>query len=238
MSNEEIAIRIQGGERELLSQLWEQNTGIFNLNANRLYSLYRNRCISSGVTIDDIVQICFFALLEAVRAFNPHSGYKMLTYLRYPLLKQFRMIVGLHTSKRNPLNDCYSLNTKVGDGEGMERLELEIDTDSESQFEAATDKVYALGLRHALESALSKLPSDCAASVRGLYLEDKSNNDIAAQLGKRPQRVVYLQTKAMRRLQRNAELQAYSYDILSKRVYRSAGIRCLGVAGLPALNGQ
>ena len=106
MTNEEMALKIQAGEQGLISALWEQNTGLFAIKANSLYQAHYDRCQASGVTFDDVFQVCYFALLDAVQVYDPARGYKFTSYLTYPLKNHFNALVGLRSTKRDPLNDA------------------------------------------------------------------------------------------------------------------------------------
>jgi DNA-directed RNA polymerase specialized sigma subunit len=113
MTNEELAQRIQAGEHNLMAALWEQNTGIITLSALSLYNQYRERCASAGVELDDIIQISYFALCDAVQAYKPDRGYKLTSYYRYPLKNHFMALIGVRKSKRDALNQGDSLNRPI-----------------------------------------------------------------------------------------------------------------------------
>lgn len=224
--NEELAVRIQNGEQELIAQLWEQNTGIIYLKANGLYTIYRELCISSGVTLDDIVQICYFALCEAIQAFKPEGEYKLLSYLNFPLLNHFRALLGIRTSKRNPLNQCQSLNDPAGDKEGeTERLDLIVDPSSEEPFETVIEDILQAKLHEAIDKAISKLPEDRAALIHERYFEGKTLGQIASEMGKKPQYVHSLLRQVFAKLRRDCALKAFQEELLSTLAYKNTGLR-------------
>ena len=115
MSNEELTISIQSGDDTLFPQLWEQTRRFIYQAANRYYIRYEGRCIACGLTIEDLQQEAYFALMDAVRAWTPESGYKLLTYLNYPLKNCFNGLCGLRVRKRDALDRCSSLDAPVGD---------------------------------------------------------------------------------------------------------------------------
>lgn len=79
-----MAVKIQSGESDLIDELWGQNESLCRMKAynasNRgdIYNHHRDRCIQCGVTEDDILQVGFMALYEAVQAYKPDAGYKLL----------------------------------------------------------------------------------------------------------------------------------------------------------------
>ena len=225
MGNEELAARIKSGETDLMAQLWEQNGGLFRLKASGLYARYRERCISSGVTVDDIFQVGYFALADAVKAFDPAKGFKFMSYVSYPLLNHFKALVGLRTSKRDPLNNCMSLNRLVGDGLDTELEAMIPDPASGEAYADALDGVFFDGLNRDIEAALSKLPEKHAAAIRGRYFEGKQQQEIAADLGCGNKNVLYLQNMAIKKLRLDPALQAYADEMLSAWAYRGTGYR-------------
>ena len=74
VSNEELVLKIRNGEKELISDLWEQNKGLLRI----LSKPY----ISAGLEEDDALQEGFFAILDAVERFEPGRG-TFAAILRY-----------------------------------------------------------------------------------------------------------------------------------------------------------
>ena len=74
LTNEELAIRIQQGEEELIPQLWEQVVLFIAMKA-RAYIAHK---IQSGLHCDgeesDLVNQAYFGFLTAIRAFDPNAG--------------------------------------------------------------------------------------------------------------------------------------------------------------------
>ena len=101
MTNEELAVQIQAGEREQLPELWEQVHRLLALMFRRLLSQSpdnHTRAVSAGITLEDLEQEGYFALLEAVDAYDPTSGYKFTAYLKYPVMKRFSLFTHIFKS--------------------------------------------------------------------------------------------------------------------------------------------
>ena len=66
------------------------------------------------------MQTAFFAMLDAVHAYDPASGYKLTAFLKYPLQNRFNVLLGLRTvkAKKDPLNGCVSLDEPIGGESG------------------------------------------------------------------------------------------------------------------------
>jgi len=56
MTNEEMALQVQKGDRHLIPQLWEGMRNLICQLANRFYIQQRERCEATGVTTDDLIQ--------------------------------------------------------------------------------------------------------------------------------------------------------------------------------------
>ena len=70
MNNEDLAVKIQGGERELLPQLWEQVERFVRQQA------YRRTCMGA-VDHEDLYQSGFLAVVKAVGSYDPGHGMKL-----------------------------------------------------------------------------------------------------------------------------------------------------------------
>ena len=79
MSNEELIRRIQGGEHELMGDLYTQNTG-FIQRIIRGGGLYPDR---HPEDFEDAMQDAYFGLYEAVRNYDESKGYKFLIYAKW-----------------------------------------------------------------------------------------------------------------------------------------------------------
>lgn len=67
---EDLAVKIQGGERELLPQLWEQVERFVRQQA------YRRTCMGA-VDHEDLYQSGFLAVVKAVGSYDPGHGMKL-----------------------------------------------------------------------------------------------------------------------------------------------------------------
>ena len=226
MTNEEIAIRIQAGEQALMNELWKQNKGFFYLNASSLYTRQRERCDASGVEFDDLLQTCYFALCDAVQAFQPDTGYKLMTYLTFPLKDHFRALLGIRTTKRDAINESKSLDEPIGeDDSDTTRIDMLADPDSGEPFEAVVDDIFQSESRDALEKSISKLPERRAAVVRSRYFEDKTLEQVAAEMNVSRQMIQHLECEALQEMSRDRYLQAFHDEILSRWAYKGTGFR-------------
>ena len=66
MTNEELALKIQNGERDLIPPLWEQVERFIYLKSENWYWQHEETCIRCGVALDDLKQVSYFAFLDAI----------------------------------------------------------------------------------------------------------------------------------------------------------------------------
>jgi RNA polymerase sporulation-specific sigma factor len=231
MTNEELAIRIQGGESDLLGELWQQNIGAFHNKAYQLYNSRREQCTAAGVEADDVVQCCYFALCDAVKAFNPDKEYPFLSYIKYPLKTQINALLGVRTAKRDALNESRSLDAPIDNDEGSTLLDFQVDPNSGAEYEAVIDDVFQVELHAALENTLDRLPADRAAIIRGRYFDGKTQSEIAAELGVSGSRVYFLEQDALHKLRGYTTLQAFHDEVLTHWAYKHTGLKAFRETG-------
>ena len=68
MTNEQLTLDIQNGNRAALSQLWEAVRPLLLSMAWKFYTRQgKERCAQRGVALEDLQQEAFFALCDAAR---------------------------------------------------------------------------------------------------------------------------------------------------------------------------
>ena len=226
MTNEELALKIQNGEKEYLTELWVNNVKFFHACAQKSYIKHLELCQSSGVTYDDIYQVCFFALVNAVQAFEPDKELKLLTYMSFQLQMQIYELLGIRTTKLRALNqaELASLDDHLTDDSETTFISSVPDPDSEEAFSRIENADSQAELRNALDSAISKLSSERAQIMRDRYFHDKSRRKIAKNLNLKIEELRHAEKAAFRILRRDLTLNKYRDELLSTRAYRATGL--------------
>jgi len=204
MSNEELAVAIQNGDIGYTETLWRNVKRFVAMLAFRFYGRFQSRCKQSGITNEDLMQVGFIALMDAVKDFNPATGYKFLTYLKLQCKRHFYLTLGLHTKREanDPIRNFNSLNEPLkADSEDSERIDFISDPESEAPFEDVIDTIWRQDLREAEEKALQLLNPRQADIVRRHYFEAKSLLQIAEDDGIVYESVRQIEKKAIKRLQ-------------------------------------
>lgn len=177
MTNEELVVLIQGGDRDRLPELWGKVRPMALREARR-WAAYR----SGGAELQDFEQAGFIALMLAVGSFDPAAGYQLSTWY-YPIMRsEFQRTAGRRTSKQaqDPLQQAVSLDMPVGEDEDSATLgELIPDPAAEAAVLDVEERDRRDRLHAALEAAIDTLPLDLQAAIRGRYYRGEHVNNRA-----------------------------------------------------------
>lgn len=198
MSNEELAARIQAGERELIPELWEQVRRFVWQQAQRRYVLTDGY---GGVEVEDLAQSGFLAVLEAVEDFKPEGDYKFLTYLGYRLKNAFAEAGGYRKRKRDPLNNCTSLDTPLDDSQDSDTL-LDLQADPANYMEDAERRIWLEQLLAALERPLADLTDEQRETLHRRYWLNQTLEGSAAASGVDKEIVIKRERTALKQIRK------------------------------------
>lgn len=222
MSNEELAQLIKAGDNGYLPQLWEQVRRFITMQALRFHSRLENK---RRVDADDLIQSGYFAVLEAVRYYEPAKGYKFTTYLNTTLKKAFRETVGLRSSRIDLLFACMSLDEPLGSVDGdISLLDAIPDTGAEDSFIDVEESEYNRQLRAALDDALDILEDADRRVVERYYYFGLTNQQIADMDGVTASRVESRKHKALNRIRHSShrrKLEPFIFWYKAETRYRS-----------------
>jgi DNA-directed RNA polymerase specialized sigma24 family protein len=171
MTNEDMALYIKWGDDSLIPALWVQIRPFIHQRA-------KQRLMETPAHMrefeEDLVQEGYFAMMEAIEAFDPLTGYKFLTYMRYPLMSCFNTFLNTRTAKgkKDPNRYAISLDAPIEGGEDYSTLgDLIIDPESEAGYLAVEDDDFRLWLNRFIRKAVNYCASGIAKSIM-LYMLD------------------------------------------------------------------
>lgn len=193
MTNEELAVLIQNGERDKLLELWEQVQRFIRKQANRRAFALDG---AGGITSDDLVQAGYLALVRAVDHFDPTAGGTFLTYFGYWLKDAFNQAAGLRTKRdrEDPLQSAISMDVPVNEDDGGDTLGDFIEDPQ------ATQCFEWVELHNALEKALHSLTEEQGAVIRCRYYQGLTLEQTGQALGLDWNAVRAVEQKAIRTL--------------------------------------
>lgn len=229
LTNEALAVQAKAGDQNALAALWERNRGLLALMFRRLAENSRERMAAAGVTIEDLEQEGYFAMMDAVRLYDTDAGTKFTTFLRYPVMNVFFSTVGLRLQrqKQDPLCKAASLDEVLDteDGDGSPRGDLVPDVAAEEAFRDADERIFNQQLRAALDESMGRLNPRQAFVLRSRFYDGNTQADTAAQLNVCPQYIHTLEQNALRAVRHPANLrrlEPFRAEIVS-RAYRNTG---------------
>lgn len=89
MTNEELVLRIQAGERDQMAALWDQVKLYAYKRACVFYYGHTNRCIELNIEVNDLKQEAYLGVYQAAQKYRAEYGVKFLTYAEYHLKNAF-----------------------------------------------------------------------------------------------------------------------------------------------------
>ena len=196
MTSEELARRIQQGERDLILQLWEQ---VRRYAHDRAYKWHRATGGRGGVTLDDLEQEAFIALLEALEGWDEKAG-KFLTWYDLRLKSAFTAATAQRTQRdrKDPLQDCLSLDAPLTDREGNP-FTLE-DTIPDQRAEDDLNAVEERDRQAAIRRVLDSLQAEQRRVILLRYYHDTTREQTAQRLHLTRARAAAIEAKALRLL--------------------------------------
>lgn len=200
MRNEELAQRIQAGERDLLPKLW---AGVEKFIAMKAGILAYRLDGFGGVTDEDLYQSGFLALVEAVATYNPETGTAFITWLGTCLKTAFAKAAGYRSAKRDALDFAADLDAQLPGAEDFTLADTIESPQAAREFEDVEREVWLQQLRDTLDAALDGLPDGQGAAIRAHYYEGKPLRELAEEKGVSVSQVHQTERKALRALYRN-----------------------------------
>lgn len=180
MSNEELATAIQKGRTDLLPRLWQQVVGYVRKRAAETAAKLSP---GYGVTVEDLTQSGYLALVAAVEKYEPERGV-FLPWLDLHLRSGFAAAGGYRTTRRDPLNEARSLDGPLSSADGESETTF-VDTlpDERDDYADADERIYNEQLHTALDRALDTLPDTQADVLRERYWSGAGLRTIAENHG-------------------------------------------------------
>jgi RNA polymerase sigma factor (sigma-70 family) len=205
MTNEDLCAAVREGDNAALNTLWEQSDRLFYAIARSVYSRHRERAASCGVEYADCRQVCWFAFLDAVEAYNRAERTKKFpSFAGYHVRRHVYALLGLRTSKREPLNGADSIDAPLQADEGEYTIaDTLADESAAIPFEDVANADIA---REVLERVDTLSEQRCGIIYRRFW-EGETLAGIAADACVNPTRIHSLYRDALRKLRRDERIR-------------------------------
>ena len=169
MTNEELVEKVKNGEPWATLELWKAVEKFVQMKA-RSYLLHAGK--HANAEYDDLVQVGFFAMMEAVEKYNPARGGNFIGSLGYALQKHFAIEGGHRTSKRDALALAGSTAEPISadDPDGDTIVDLIADTGWEYAFCLVEYRDFISYVRVLIGATLSRLAPRQRECIEKHYL--------------------------------------------------------------------
>lgn len=223
MTNEQLTLDIQNGNRAALTELWGAVRPLLFSLAWKFYIRQgKERCSSHGVTLEDLQQETFFALCDAVQAYKPEKGYQLTTYLHYATENRFKACMGIQ-GKADALNHADRLERPLPGEEERQQGDTIPDEQAQAALEAVDDASQQEQLQAVLGEALEALPAPQGDVLRLRFACRKTRPETAQALGISPQEVRKAEQRALQLLRGKPAVLALRTDFLEGAAYHGTG---------------
>ena len=223
MTVDEIIVEIRNGNNGLMEQLWFVIRNLIAWYAKRYYS----KCFfdrKPSVEVDDLIQIGYFALLDAVKAYDPVKGSFTTTLLLY-LRNHFRKAVT--KGQKDLLEHCTSLDAPLSaddpDGNRLYDLVSDTVTDGKDYYASCEERIFCEQLHKVLEDALDKLPEKQAFAIRSEFWHKRKLKETADMMGVSINNVRDLRETGLQKIRQSSSRKALESFIELKTDYYHAG---------------
>lgn len=226
------------GDSLALEQLWAINEDFIQRKTLHWYNRYKDTADRLGLTIEDLVQEGYFALIYAAKHYNAERG-DFTAYLNYAILHQIRKAAcGEHTRlvttkdgrrlqiSANLLNDCISLDANLDsdDENSSTRGEITEDPAASQAFQKSEDEIYTKELHTALEEAMTQNLTEREAHIlRSRYYDCQSLQAVGNELGVQRETIRQIEHRCIRKLQKLPKLQRWRDEIISAKAWSGTG---------------
>ena len=188
MSNEEIAVLAQTGDKDALLTLWAQVRRL----AWKFIPRWRTAAAAGGMVDADLEQTAFMGMLRAVDAFDPGRGLKFSSYFVMSLRAEVFTAAGINSERkaRDPLRTAVSLDLPASPNTPEDTTLADLIPDP-----AAETDINDSALRLTMRDIIAELPSDQQIALyRRYWLElpptavDRRSHDAALRALRHPSR--------------------------------------------------
>lgn len=227
MTNEELVICIQNGSKEYLQLLWTQVEKYIKLWANKYaFGTYSGQCLALGVTADDLYQVGYFAVINAIETYKPDAGKTFLSWLTFYIQNWFNTTLkinkqaGKYYGQSDALLHSCSLDQKSANNDtDLDIKDFIPDRLAEQAFVQVEDSMYQAQVRRDLVEAIDQLPGTYAKIISAYYFDGVRIQSLASTLNLSRVRVDAIRRSALLKLSRAKSLAHYKEKYFTRSTH-------------------
>lgn len=224
-TNEDLAVRIGKGERNLVPALWNRVLRFVILRCRAYHDAWSVMSGGSTYEIEDLIQTSFLEVEPAAVYYE--GGNRQKSFLgilgEYYMRNAFRKLRGIQTSKRDALQFSVSGDAPVDSGSEDPETVFDLIRDPSAEFE---DDIYRAELHDRLDAAMEEeLRPEEETVLRLYYYEGKTDPEIGSLAGCTGSMIQAKRKDALRKLylaRRRQGLDGFLED--HTNYYQAAGV--------------
>ena len=197
MTDEEVALLARDSDEAALEVLLNKYKNFVRSKARSYFLI--------GADHEDIVQEGMIGLFKAVRDFRPDKLASFRAFAELCVTRQIITAIKTATRQKHiPLNSYVSLNRPIYDEESDRTL---MDVLSEVQMAGPEELLISREDYSSVENRISEVLSDLEMEVLNSYLEGKSYQEIAEDLGRHVKSIDNALQRVKRKLEKSLDLK-------------------------------
>ena len=196
MTDEDIALLARDGDEAALELLMMKYKNFVRSKARSYFLI--------GADHEDIVQEGMIGLFKAIRVFRPDKLTSFRAFAELCVTRQIITAIKTATRQKHiPLNSYVSLNRPIYDEESDRTL---MDVLSEVQMAGPEELLISQEDYSSVENRISEVLSDLEMEVLNSYLEGKSYQEIAQDLGRHVKSIDNALQRVKRKLEKSLDI--------------------------------
>ena len=197
MTDEDIALLARDGDEAALELLMMKYKNFVRSKARSYFLI--------GADHEDIVQEGMIGLFKAIRDFKPDKLTSFRAFAELCVTRQIITAIKTATRQKHiPLNSYVSLNRPIYDEESDRTL---MDVLSEVQMAGPEELLISQEDYSSVENRISEVLSDLEMEVLNAYLEGKSYQEIAQDLGRHVKSIDNALQRVKRKLEKSLDIR-------------------------------
>ena len=196
MTDEDVALLARDGDEAALELLMMKYKNFVRSKARSYFLI--------GADHEDIVQEGMIGLFKAIRDFRPDKLTSFRAFAELCVTRQIITAIKTATRQKHiPLNSNVSLNRPIYDEESDRTL---MDVLSEVQMAGPEELLISQEDYSSVENRISEVLSDLEMEVLNSYLEGKSYQEIAQDLGRHVKSIDNALQRVKRKLEKSLDI--------------------------------
>lgn len=198
----DLVIKAQNGDKQAVKILWDKVKRLAYKKCLKWYNHNPNRFIRLGLTIDDLKQECYIAMVECLEHYKNDRGRTFGSYYyNYFVTKALSELAGLRNKKDKLLLDIKYIDESRENQEEYTLLDIIEDDTAVQDFEEVEHKIKIKQLHTVLDEIMTKELSENEKQViENTYYKNLTLKHTGMLINKSIERVRQIQCRALRKM--------------------------------------